>query len=201
VSTEKKILNTARKLFNERGTANVTVRHIAAEMKISHGNLCYHYPSTGAIIRALYEELVEQFNKAISSIAANGKMLDYVQQVSRGIAEQMYDYRFFFLDFVDIIRSDEWIRKHYRQLMEERKKQFRSIFAFMVSEGLLQPEKIPGQYEQLTELQFLSGDFWLSRAQIMGIRGKEKQVDFFMQMQLVPIIGMLTEKGLKALKG
>lgn len=200
MDTRKQILETARRLFNEQGTDHVTVRHIASEIGISHGNLCYHYPSTGAIIRALYEELVEKFSEAVAGIVANGKMLQYIRDVSRSIGRQMYDYRFFFLDFVHIIRRDEWIRKHYRQLMEQRKMQFRAIFTMMHDQGLLQAEKFPGHYDQVTELQFLSGDFWLSRAIIIGIKGKEKQVDFFLQMQMAPVIGMLTPKGLKALQ-
>lgn len=200
METEKRILETARQLFNEHGTDGVTVRQIAAEMKISHGNLCYHYPSTGAIIRALYEELVLHFSEAISGISSQGKPLLYIREASRAVALKMYEYRFFFLDFVHIIRRDEWIRRHYRKLMQARQEQFQLIFGMLVKKGWLQPERLPGQYDALTELQFLSGDFWLSRAVIKGIKGKEKQIDFFMKMQLTPLISCLTEKGWKELQ-
>lgn len=197
METRERILETARKQFNEYGIKTVTVRQIAAEMKISHGNLCYHFPSTTAIIRALYEELVESFSAAISALPLNPNRIAFIRETTKAVAEKMYDYRFFFIDFVAIIRNDEWIRRHYRKLMEERKAQFAFIYSLLTAEGLLQKERFPGHYARLVELQFLSGDFWLSRAVIKGIKGKEKQIDFFLEMQFAPIIGCLTEKGLK----
>lgn len=197
METRERILDTARRQFNEFGIKTVTVRQIAAEMQISHGNLCYHFPSTTDIIRALYEELVGTFSNAIAAIPLHPNRISFIRQTSKAVAEKMYDYRFFFIDFVPIIRNDEWIRKHYRRLMEERKAQFAFIYTLLRSEDLIHGERFPGHYARLAELQFLSGDFWLSRAVIKGIKGKEKQIDFFLEMQFAPVIGCLTEKGLK----
>ncbi len=43
MSTKLKILETARKLFNESNTQTATTNHIAKAMGISPGNLHYHY--------------------------------------------------------------------------------------------------------------------------------------------------------------
>lgn len=197
MQTPEKILDTARRMFNEKGVKAVTVRHIAAEMGISHGNLCYHFPSTTDIVRALYRELAGRFSQAITGLnPANGYMR-YIRQQTAAIASTMYDYRFFFIDFVSILRNDEWIRKHYRQLMEERVKQFEGIFFLLIKEGLLEPEKYPGHYRQLIEVLFLNGDFWLSRAAVKGIKGREKQLEYFIALSYAPLAASFTEKGLK----
>ena len=41
MKTRDKIIEQAIELFNDKGAANVTSRHIAEAMDISHGNLCY----------------------------------------------------------------------------------------------------------------------------------------------------------------
>ena len=58
--TKDKILVTALQLLNEHGVKSVTIRDIAAEMGISHGNLGYHYANMELIIYALYEQLVKE---------------------------------------------------------------------------------------------------------------------------------------------
>lgn len=54
-SRRDEILNTALKLFNEQGSANVSTRHIAEAMGISPGNLYYYFPHKEAIIHAILD--------------------------------------------------------------------------------------------------------------------------------------------------
>ena len=54
---KKLILDTARKLFNEQGLSNVTIRKIAQEMKISSGNLTYHFQKREELVQSIFEDL------------------------------------------------------------------------------------------------------------------------------------------------
>lgn len=54
--TKKKILSTARQLFNEKGYESVTMRMIASEVNMSVGNLTYYFPKKENLIRALLDE-------------------------------------------------------------------------------------------------------------------------------------------------
>src|SRR4029079_14052764 len=49
------ILRVALRLFNERGTAEVSTNHIAAELGISVGNLYWHFKDKKEIVIALVE--------------------------------------------------------------------------------------------------------------------------------------------------
>lgn len=82
--TKERILNTARRLFNERGYARVSMRAIAEELDISPGNLTYHFPQKADIVTALMNELFDQtyLSEPILSMAdlmdQFGRMLDTI---------------------------------------------------------------------------------------------------------------------------
>src|SRR5215510_5497851 len=54
-ATARRILEHARRAFNQRGVAAVGIREIARELGLSPGNVSYHFPSKEALIAALVE--------------------------------------------------------------------------------------------------------------------------------------------------
>ncbi len=61
VTTRERILEAARRLFNEKGYAATTVVEIAASVGISQGNLTYHFPTK----RDLVTELQKRFSHSV----------------------------------------------------------------------------------------------------------------------------------------
>ena len=59
----------SRKLFNELGFSQVTIRMIASELGFSSGNLNYHFRKRADILEALYFEMVEVFDKRIQDLS------------------------------------------------------------------------------------------------------------------------------------
>lgn len=62
------ILQTATKLFNEKGCMNTSTRHIADDLGISVGNLYYYYKNKEDIIIAIYENYMESIGGHLTSI-------------------------------------------------------------------------------------------------------------------------------------
>jgi len=203
MSTRQNILGAARGLYNKKGTDAVTVRHIAAELGISHGNLCYHFLNTGTIVRQLYLDLVAELDAIIAQAGAFppeqlriAHVLDYTRQVFR----IFHDNRFLFLDFARVMRNDQWLRKHYRGLMAQRAETFRWFFSLLRKNGLIREERVPGELELIFEMQFICADFWLARAEIMRRLPKKELIDYYVRVWLAPLPGLLTEKGLREWK-
>ena len=197
MNTREKILEAALKLFNEKGTETVTVRHIAKEIGISHGNLCYHFPNTDEIIFKLYENLVEELNTGISQLPVKEVDLWLLYRTGRITFSLLYKYKFLMLDFVGIMRRIEKIRNHYRQLVAFRQMEFRGAMQFLVEGGYLKPEMTEGHYAGVRELNFILGDFWISRAEIMFEGPEKEKLNYYLSLMFVPVLGSLTEKGLK----
>jgi AcrR family transcriptional regulator len=65
MKTRDKIIDTAIRLFNKRGTKAISTNRITAATGISPGNLYYHFRSKQDIIRAIFEQMdaygVEQY--------------------------------------------------------------------------------------------------------------------------------------------
>ena len=197
MSTKEKILQTALYLFNEHGTDAVTVRHIAKEMRISHGNLCYHYATTDIIVEKLYEQLVEKLTAAILSVPLVKTDLQLVHDASLATYRLFHAYRFLMLDFVRITRRISGIREHYRQLVGFRHQQFSLVFEALVANGLLKPPVYPTQFEDYTTQLFVYGNFWLSEAEIVFDKTEEEKIKHFHWVAFSSLVPLLTERGWK----
>ncbi|MCU0433137.1 MAG: TetR/AcrR family transcriptional regulator [Bacteroidia bacterium] len=205
MTTKERILHTALELFNESGPETVTVRHIAAAMGISHGNLCYHYPNTDTIVRALYDALVKELDSVVETSQTESaalfeqpeNVLAMVLKQSRRGFEIMYRYRFVLLHFHSIMRNDEYILKHFRELTDRRTQQFRMMVDFLMHSGLVRKEHFPGEFDYLIELQLLAGDGWVARAELVRKMGKTEAINYFTDVVLAPWIAVMTERGIK----
>ncbi|MGL5892138.1 MAG: TetR/AcrR family transcriptional regulator [Bacteroidia bacterium] len=202
MNTKERILHTALELYNESGPETVTVRHIAAAMGISHGNLCYHYPNTDAIVRALYDKLVGEMNNLVTGIQHSlpendFQLLQFVVSQSRKGFETMYRYRFVMLNFHAIMRSDDYIRKNFRELTKQRTAEFRMMVDILTHTGITRSEHFAGEYDLLIELQLLAGDGWMARAEIVRKMNKTQAINYYTDVILAPWVAVMTEKGVK----
>ncbi len=196
MTTKEKILEEALKLFNENGTDKVTVRHIAKEMGISHGNLCYHFPNTDDIIYKLYENLVAELSAEISKLPVKEIDLWLIYKTTRITFSLLYKYKFLMLDFVGIMRRIERIKIHYRELVKFSKQEFAMAMQFLVAAGYLKPPVTEEHYPSIIEINFILGDFWVSRAEIMFEGAEKEKLNYYLSLMFAPVISSMTEKGL-----
>jgi len=110
MSRKEAILETARELFNEKGTQSSTTNHIAKAMGISPGNLHYHYKNREEIVRLLYIQMrkeailpVDELPKSISTLHEHEKLLIEIQ----------WKYRFFFKEMLSLFSRDSELEDLY----------------------------------------------------------------------------------------
>ena len=197
MTTKERILAKAKELYNQQGTDSITVRHIASELTMSHGNLCYHFPNTDSIIQALYIDLVEKLNGLFTGMETTSSSLQVLYDTSFKGFELLYEYRFLMLDFVRIMRSIPAINQHFKQLMLVRKLQMIQTFKDLETDGLIRSPLFPDQYELLTEHLLTFGDFWIARAEIVYEGEVNKRVQHYHRIFLSSLILILTERGLE----
>jgi AcrR family transcriptional regulator len=113
--TKARILKTALSLFNERGSGNVSTRHIAEELTMSPGNLYYHYPHKEAIVQALFTKLNKTWDEAYAFSSDEPLTLTRIAEMLEVTFEIVWQYRFFYREMTLLVHNDPTLAKHYRQ--------------------------------------------------------------------------------------
>lgn len=208
MSTKEKILDKALELFNQKGVETVTTRQIALALDMSQGNLCYHFPKKEAIIRALYEQLIQKFNDLYlafsspmsTSVEENPSLQLNISTFLKMIQvtnQYFVDYKFLMLNFVQIMRWYPTIRTHYQALTKQRNEQTMRLFHGFQAAGLLKMEAYTGQYQQIIEQFMIINNFWLSHAEILYQKKEAEKIDHFNQLVAAFIFPYLTTNGQK----
>ncbi len=197
MTTKQRILNTSLQLFNQQGTDVVTVRHIAKNLGISHGNLCYHFPNTDLIIEKLYEQLIEELNEILKNPMLLQELnLKIFYDLTSFIFGKLYKYKFLMQDFISIMRRNPNLKQKHRDLVRSRRMLFQMGIEASIQVGIVKPDIIKGQYENYFEQLFIISDFWLSSAEILYEGSEENKLGKYINIAFTLIVPYLTEKGL-----
>ena len=166
LSTKELILEKARELFNRDGVLQTSTREIAEACSIRQGNLTYHFPKKNDIIVSLFRRLKEMNDRIVSEMSGADFSPEIFRAGIRRKFEVMEDYRFLFLDFLNILREIEALRPEYAELDLQRKKEFLYIVNLLQKKKLLK-KKIPETaFESLYKMYGIYFNFWLTDAEI-----------------------------------
>lgn len=91
--TRSRILDSARRLFNERGVSNVSIRAVASDVEISVGNLTYYFPRKKDLVSALMADDIEE-----TIVREPKEGLARLNSVFEGMLRSLLRNPFFFLD-------------------------------------------------------------------------------------------------------
>jgi AcrR family transcriptional regulator len=159
-ATKARILDAARGLFNEHGTASISTNRIAAEAGLSPGNLYYHYADKKEIIRALLAQMISSHE-----VSAEGETLSALRgRLVRG-SELAWHYRFFGREMVALLRADPDLARAYREVYHRRLDEWAAFAEQMVAQGLVRPLD---SLAELTTVIWLIAENWITFLDITG---------------------------------
>lgn len=195
--TREKILETARRMFNEHGIDNTSAKMIAAEMGISDGNLRYHFRTKEDLVYGLYMQLVEGFNRQFTPYDQGDLPgLGEIYQTLHSVFARLYEHRYLMADFITIMRKYPKIEQHYRELIQQRKQQFRRVLQVLMSGGILKVDIPEQQYEKMIEQFYILSDAWIGHAEVfLKEAGHAQRVKHYANLIFSMIAPYLTEKG------
>ncbi len=194
IKTKDRILITALNLFNDKGLSQVTLRTIAQEMGISQGNLNYHFKKREEIIETLYFQLVEHIDKGIVEQQDENSLSSFFK-VFRVIMDNFYQYRFFLLDFVQIMRENKKIKTHYAQLNTIRTEQFQNLFVALIANDFIRKEELPHEYEYLYKRLQILINFWISNSATAKETLSKKSITYYYDVIGQSLYPYLTPQG------
>ena len=196
MKTRDKILLEAREQLNENGLDQVTIRSIASALKISPGNLTYHFKNVDAIVYELYLQLVDALSHSIQKIQPEALNTQWFYEQTVANFAVMWEYRFLLLDFVTITRHNKQLKDHFRQLVAMRQIQFKMLADQMIANGIMQEEVVEGLYDRFILQTIIYSDAWLSDAVIHFDEHSDQVFHFYGDLMTSSLVPYSTEKGL-----
>ncbi|AWY99617.1 HTH-type transcriptional regulator AcrR [Rhodobiaceae bacterium] len=98
-TTADRILEAARRIFNEKGYASTSLTEIALAVGISQGNLTYHFPTKNDLATRLQEQARLRTKTRRANLTSGTIQDDYVEHLLFGM-EITWDNRFLLRDRV-----------------------------------------------------------------------------------------------------
>lgn len=166
MSTATRIIDAAVKLFNTEGISQVSLRSIAEEVGISHGNLAYHYSNKGEILDEIYGRMKDEMDNAI--YPGGDLTLRHYHNLVKRISQFHVQYRFFYLDMMEIARQYPRIIRRYRKTIALRFEQYDRLMSDLIGKGLLKPEREQGFYRSQYRSIWVMSTFWLQHRAVLG---------------------------------
>lgn len=193
--TKKRIADCALLLFNERGYGQVTIRMIAQKLKMSSGNLNYHFQKKSDILNALYFEMVTSFDKRIEHLTDQEISLKQIKADIRFSMERMKDYQFFWTDMYNIIGSSAELKTHFQNVYIKRLESSLYLFSILQDQKLMTSTSFELERKFLAERMINFGNTWLYNAQIYSIELDVAHIDNQANILFGMFYPYLTEKG------
>ncbi len=117
--TAERILEVTLELFNRYGEPNCSTTLISAEMRISPGNLYYHYPAKDELINALFNRYEAALNELLQ--AADGvENVEDAWLFFHMLFELIWQYRFLYRDLNDLLSKNRRLETHFQAVLKNK---------------------------------------------------------------------------------
>lgn len=196
MDTKDRILEAALELYNTQGIRTITTRHIAAHLNMSPGNLHYHFKHTDDIIRTLYERLAVAFDFELVQLQQSVTVhMEAILDLSARSFQLVYQYRFIFLHFVEIVWRIPAIGKDYQALTKRRTREFIRIFQRLIENGTFRADLPQTIWPALVKQLFIVADFWLSCNELTDRFNEKKALAAYQQTFFMIFLPFLAKPG------
>ncbi|QDH78259.1 TetR family transcriptional regulator [Echinicola soli] len=198
VSTKQRIINEAIRLYNEHGAHNITSRHIAAELGISHGNLDYHYKNREAILVAIYKQMRKEMSASYEIGTGSTSSFADFHMLLLHLEAFQFKYRFFNQDVLEISRSYPEVSQLLKETIGLRNKQMAEFFERFMKDGFVKDE-IKTYAERLKRTIRIIITFWLAQREVLGNQQDKPEGEMAHHIWEL-IIPYMTEEGKTSFK-
>jgi AcrR family transcriptional regulator len=135
--TAERILEVTLDLFNRFGEPNVSTTLISAELKISPGNLYYHYPAKEELINTLFDRYERSLSELLN--ASDGvRDVEDAWFFMHTLFELIWQYRFLYRDLNDLLSNNRRLETHFQWVLKNKTRSVTALLDSMSRFGALQ---------------------------------------------------------------
>ena len=165
--TKQHILDKALILFNEKGFVNVRLQHIADSAFVSVGHLAYHFKNKEDLIVSLYKRLKKKQELLLTEFRVL-PLFEDIDFLLRNMYQLQQQYRFFYLDTLEVLRAFPDIAEKHQQLLRYQRQQILFMMEFNAARGSFIQATYENQFAGLAHIFCMAMDNWMSYQYING---------------------------------
>lgn len=170
-TTRERILERVVVLFNKHGLQNVTIADIAADLKISPGNLTYHFKRKQDLIDAAIDVLHQRMHMVLLRTTT----VTTAEEGAEALLELLrtfWEFRFYFNSLTFLLTKDERLRKDYYAFREWAVDLSENNFVRMHKLGYCRSVAPPNSYRLIAANMWSLQLDWLRSQQIINPAAK-----------------------------
>lgn len=190
--TKEKIISASIDLFNEQGFVNVRLQNIADALKISVGNLAYHFKNKEAIVATAYDKIGEELSEILSTYRISPNLSDLDHQLD-AYYHFIRKYPFYFIDILEIKRNHPHLHEERKDFIFKMKVQFEKRIEYNKARGVFCDKMDALEASQIADNICATITFWHT---CQVIKNEPENIRDFKRAVWVQLLPSLTTKGL-----
>lgn len=179
MKTKERILLGSLELFNADAASEVTTNDIARGLKMSPGNLYFHYKNKEQIIRELFKRLALETNsiwKPQTKMARKNEKIQLVEFIDKNL--QLYwKYRFFHRELFTLRKKDPELSKLWRDHLKKLGRLMIILHKHWVRAGVMLPIQSKNEMEFVGELLFVASNSFMQFFETVDRSPNQKTVE------------------------
>ena len=154
----ERILETSILLFNEMGVVAITTNHIADNLKISPGNLYFHFRNKEEIVRELFDRMCEATYNLWKD--ESNSTFTPLQLLQRSF-ELFWEYRFFHREMYHLRRKDPLLARRWRKHMLKTVRLLQARYLAWVKAGVMKKLTDPDEMQMIADVVLITSSSFL----------------------------------------
>lgn len=173
-STATKILDTARKLFNEQGVESVSVAQIAEQIGISTGNLTYHFAKKKDMVAAHTETLERSILEILENFPYSGSAEEFFNS-HVALFKTIWEYRFLYNGTTYLMQNNLLDRDQFQSLIDHVYSLVLQQCEYLIENKLMKPVPEPHDVTTLVDCLWWQWLGWLDANQLLPKKDRMSQ--------------------------
>jgi len=179
---KQKILNQARKLYNQHGLSSVTARMICDQLKISLGSFSYHFPDKKNILKGLYLEMLNEIQQVYTSMQTNEPTISTYLESHKALFLLQEKYKFYYLNLFEILTNNAEIRQIHEQRRADEINMARQVFSYYVNTGIIKESISESQIDRLINVGMILNNFWPIDSEVSPKKEQKERLVYYMKI-------------------
>ena len=163
--TRERIIQRSIALFNRSGLQHVAIDHIASDLKISPGNLTYHFKRKRDLILATLDVLQRRLHTALERTTTTTSAEESAAYLI-SIFRTFWDFRFFFNALTFLLTNDAQLRKEYFEFRDRSLQAIEDDMRQLRDRGFFHDVPPPNTFRLLAENMWSQWLDWLRMQQM-----------------------------------